>query len=144
MKIVVATDGSSVAKRGLLEALDFGTHLREAPEIHVVAVVDHIMPPAGLGKAPAGAPDLLASEAETALAAAEEIAAGKGVAVTTHLLKGHVGPQILGFADSIQADLIVVGTHGRRGLARAVLGSACEEIVRESRVPVLTVHAAAP
>lgn len=142
MKIVVAVDGSPIAKRGFLEALTLSRELREAPEIHVVAVVDHIVPPAGLGKSPEGAPDLLASEAETALAAAEEIAAHRDVRVETHLLRGHVSAEILAFAASIDADLIVMGTHGRSGLARAVLGSACESILRRSAIPVLTVHTA--
>jgi nucleotide-binding universal stress UspA family protein len=140
MKIVVALDGSPVSKRALLEALELSRRLRDAPEVHIVSVVDHIVPPGGLGKAPEGAPDLLVPEAETALAAAEEIAAAKGVEVETHMLRGHVGAQILGYADQIGADLIVLGTHGRKGLARAVLGSACEHVVRESREPVLTVH----
>lgn len=39
-------------------------------------------------------------------------------------------------------DLVVMGTHGRRGLRRAILGSVAEELVRTSPVPVLTVHAA--
>lgn len=143
MKIVVAVDGSPIAKRGLLEALALSKQLRDSAEVHVVAVVDYIVPPGGLGKAPASAPDLLASEAETALAAAEEIAAAKGVPIQTHLLRGHVSAQILAYAAKIGAGLIVLGTHGRKGLARAVLGSACEQVVRESHVPVLTVRSAA-
>lgn len=143
MKIVVAVDGSPIAKRGLREALQLSGQLRELPEVHVISVVDHIVPPAGLGKAPAGAPDLLASEAETALAAAREIASAKGIAVETHLLRGHVANQILAFASQIGADFIVLGTHGRKGLARAVLGSACEQVLRESPIPVVTVRAAA-
>lgn len=143
MKIVVAFDGSAVAKRGLLEALALVPQFRDPPEVHVVSVVDYILPPGGLSKSPEGAPDLLASEAETALSAAAEIAAAKGIEIHPHLLRGHVGTQLLTFANALGADLIVMGTHGRRGLARAVLGSACEHIVRESRIPVVTVHAPA-
>ena len=43
-------------------------------------------------------------------------------------------------ADEIGADLIVVGTHGRRGIARALLGSVAEGIVRLATRPVVTVH----
>jgi nucleotide-binding universal stress UspA family protein len=40
------------------------------------------------------------------------------------------------------ADLVVLGTHGRHGIARAILGSVAESLVRSSPVPVMTVHAA--
>jgi len=43
----------------------------------------------------------------------------------------------------LHVDLIVVGTHGRTGLPRALMGSTAEKVVRTSEVPVLTVHAAA-
>ncbi len=49
--------------------------------------------------------------------------------------------QILGVAAETDADLIVVGTHGRRGVAHALLGSVAEKVVRLSPVPVLTVRA---
>jgi nucleotide-binding universal stress UspA family protein len=43
-------------------------------------------------------------------------------------------------AEEMGADLIVVGTHGRRGLARALLGSVAENIIRRAHRPVLTLH----
>jgi len=49
---------------------------------------------------------------------------------------------IVAEAGRLNADLVVVGTHGRTGLRRALLGSDAEEIVRETRIPVLLVHAA--
>jgi nucleotide-binding universal stress UspA family protein len=45
-------------------------------------------------------------------------------------------------ADEVNADLIVMGTHGRRGLSRALLGSVAEYVVRTSKVPVVTVRTA--
>jgi nucleotide-binding universal stress UspA family protein len=48
--------------------------------------------------------------------------------------------QILASGTELQADLVVVGTRGRRGIARAVLGSVAEKVVRLSPVPVLTVR----
>jgi len=49
---------------------------------------------------------------------------------------------VLGAAEETKAELLVVGTHGRRGLKRAILGSVAEKLVRLSPVPVLTVHSA--
>jgi len=50
--------------------------------------------------------------------------------------------EVLGAATQLKADLIVIGTHGRRGLERALLGSVAEKVVRMSHVPVLTVRGA--
>jgi len=58
------------------------------------------------------------------------------------LRSGSPWEQILGGATDVKADLIVMGTHGRRGFERALLGSVAEKVVRMSRVPVLTVHGA--
>ena len=49
-------------------------------------------------------------------------------------------PAIIEHADEIGADLLVMGSHGRRGVRRLLLGSVTEEVVREGRGPVLTVH----
>ncbi len=143
MKIVAATDGSLISRRALIAAMGLIPKLCVPAELHVVAVVDYVTAPGGLGKAPVMAPDLLAGEAETALEVARETAAEMGVPIETHILRGHVVQEILGYAMRIGADMIVIGTHGRRGIVRSMLGSACEQVVRESPIPVLTVHAAA-
>jgi nucleotide-binding universal stress UspA family protein len=51
--------------------------------------------------------------------------------------------QILDASKELRADLIVMGTHGRRGINHALLGSVAEKVVRFAEVPVLTVHAGA-
>ncbi|HET7539185.1 MAG TPA: universal stress protein [Polyangiaceae bacterium] len=58
------------------------------------------------------------------------------------LCEGAPWEQVLDAATRLNADLIVMGTHGRSGLERALLGSVAEKVVRMSRVPVLTVHEA--
>ncbi|MFQ5569557.1 MAG: universal stress protein [Rhodothermales bacterium] len=49
-------------------------------------------------------------------------------------------PAIIGYADEHDIDLVIMGTHGRRGLRRVVLGSVAEEVVRMAPCPVLTIH----
>jgi nucleotide-binding universal stress UspA family protein len=56
------------------------------------------------------------------------------------LRAGVAWEEVLGAAAQLNADLIVMGTHGRRGLERTLLGSVAEKVVRMSSVPVLTVH----
>jgi nucleotide-binding universal stress UspA family protein len=60
--------------------------------------------------------------------------------IDTALLEGKPYQEILRFAQEGAFDLIVIGTHGRTGLAHALLGSVAEKIVRLSRCAVLTVH----
>lgn len=61
-----------------------------------------------------------------------------GVAYEHHLLFGHPADAIVDFAKSRDIDLIVMGTHGRTGVARLVMGSVAEAVVRRSECPVLT------
>ena len=53
----------------------------------------------------------------------------------------HAAEAIASYAEQIEADIVAVGTHGRTGLRRALMGSVAEELVRTSPVPVLTVRA---
>jgi nucleotide-binding universal stress UspA family protein len=61
--------------------------------------------------------------------------------VTGILRQGVAWRQILGTIEEVKPDLVVMGTHGRRGVKRALLGSVAEKIVRTSTAPVLTVRA---
>ena len=56
---------------------------------------------------------------------------------------GDPAERVLETARGLDADLIVMGTHGRKGLGHLVLGSVAERVVRESPIPVLTVHSTA-
>lgn len=53
---------------------------------------------------------------------------------------GPVSDQIVSYADDNDIDMIVIGTHGRRGLAHALMGSVAESVVRKANCPVLTVR----
>lgn len=67
-----------------------------------------------------------------------------GVGVCTRAVIGDVADEILKAAEDHAASAIVVGTHGRNGLAHLLLGSIAEKIVRRSRLPVVTVRTPAP
>lgn len=66
------------------------------------------------------------------------VSADCGVPVTTMLVEGNAAREILRVASERACDLIVLGTHGRTGLSRVLLGSVAEVVTRHSRVPVLT------
>jgi nucleotide-binding universal stress UspA family protein len=63
-----------------------------------------------------------------------------GVEMTAVLRDGVAWEEINTVAAEQKADLIVIGTHGRRGLARALLGSVAENVIRTSTLPVLVIH----
>lgn len=66
---------------------------------------------------------------------------GAGLTVRTELRVGDAREQVLAAAREVQADLIVMGTHGHTGLAHVLLGSTTERVVRLAECPVLTVRA---
>lgn len=63
----------------------------------------------------------------------------EGISAETHLREGLAVDEILAVAEEVHADLIVMGTHGRSGVGRLLLGSVAEGIMRKARCPVLTV-----
>ncbi len=65
---------------------------------------------------------------------------GSAISYTTEVVMGRPFEEILAKAAAWSADLIVVGTHGRTGLERVIVGSTAERLVRKSPIPVLTVR----
>jgi nucleotide-binding universal stress UspA family protein len=64
----------------------------------------------------------------------------RGVSVATEIITARgVGEQVLGLANRLSADLIVVGTHAARGMERLLLGSVADKVIRGSTQPVLVV-----
>jgi len=84
-------------------------------------------------------PELLLEVPRAARHALEQLAAAVGVARTL-LREGDPAAAILAAASEVGAKMIVMGTHGRRGLTHALLGSVAEKVVRRSEIPVLTVR----
>lgn len=142
-KILVPTDGSETAALGLIEAIRLAKTL--GSRLRLVHIVDEllIVSPDAAGTNLGHVVDLLRSTGESVLAEAESRVSKAGVDVDTVLVEalgGQAGDQILQQARQWGAELIVCGTHGRRGIRRLVLGSDAEYIVRHASLPVLLVR----
>jgi nucleotide-binding universal stress UspA family protein len=127
------------------QALDYAIDLAKQLGASVLVLHAHEIPVYGFPDAALIAPPdvakRIADAAKAGLDAALERRAGCGVKLTGMLREGPPWEVIEEVAKSAGADLIIMGTHGRRGLARALLGSVAERVIRTSTRPVLTVHA---
>ena len=144
-RILVPVDGSATANRGLAEAIKLarltGAQLRL---LHVVDELPFVMSAEGYGATSADVLALLREDGEKILQQARKEAVDHAIAVDTALFDGFGGRLCDRVAEQVKewhADLVVLGTHGRRGVKRALLGSDAEQVIRTSTVPVLLVHA---
>ena len=144
-RILVPIDGSGTARRGLEEALALAKTLKSAIRlIHVVTPLPALYPPLSAAAAQELF-DQLRSSGESILHDALTAVRAAGVAVDSRLidaLGAEAGERIIEQAAAWPAELIVCGTHGRRGVRRLLVGSDAEYILRHSSVPVLMVRAA--
>jgi nucleotide-binding universal stress UspA family protein len=139
-RVLVPYDGSELSAR----ALERVVTKHPADEVHVLYVVD---PVHGVYESEthglAGAEEWYEeakSKAESALAEAEAFAAEHGLEVTAAHEVGTPARAILEYVDAHDVDHVVMGSHGRTGVSRLVLGSTAEQVMRQSPVPVTVVR----
>lgn len=139
--ILVPTDFGEAASR----AVDYALSLAKPLGAELVLLHTFELPLIGF---PDGAMVATAELTSRIVAASQEaldkeVAARKdaGVPIKPILRQGDAWQMVLATAQETGANLIVMGTHGRRGLPRALIGSVAEKVVRTAPVPVLIVHA---
>jgi nucleotide-binding universal stress UspA family protein len=146
-KILIATDGSELAGKGVAHGLELAKGLGAAVAF---VTVSEPFPALAWGGAMAGyvAADELVNYEESARKYAREVldkckaeAAAKGVEAKTLHIENHTPAEaILEVAGAEGSDLIVMASHGRRGIGRLVLGSQTAEVVSLTQIPVLVVR----
>ncbi len=141
-RILVATDFSDPSNA----ALDYAIALAKALGAKITLAHVYELPvygfPSGAMVATAEFAAQIMTSAQEAASAACEKRKDVGVEITPVVREGSTWEEVHRIADEVSADLIVIGTHGRRGISHALLGSVAEKIVRTATRPVLTVHAA--
>ena len=139
-RILVPVDGSPTSTKALVTALQLA---RESDgRVRLVHSFDELAYLTGFEYSA----DLIRQTrgyAEKILKEGLDVAGSAGVPTDTRLVDipgQRLGEVIAAQAREFEADLIVVGTHGRRGLGRALLGSGAEQVIRQAPVPVLTIR----
>jgi nucleotide-binding universal stress UspA family protein len=147
-RILVPVDGSPPSNAGLAEAMKVarltGAQLRL---LHVVDELPFVLGTEGYGAMSADVLTLLRETGEQILQDGRTRVKDSGIAVDTVLcdsLSGRLCDLVAKQAKEWRADLIVLGTHGRRGMRRALLGSDAEQILRTAPASVLLVRAGEP
>jgi nucleotide-binding universal stress UspA family protein len=138
--ILVPHDFSDTAEHALAFALNLAEKLgSRVTVLHVSDVPGYAFP-----EGPALTVQMIGEverAARVALDGVVERARRPGVPLDAQLRQGSPWREIEAAAREMKTDLIAIGTHGRRGLARALLGSVAEKVVRTAPCAVLTVHA---
>lgn len=138
-KILIATDGSEYTKN----SVDYGIDLAKntGAELHAVYVVDT----AAFASIPMDAAwesmyELLRQEGDEATKYVADKAEALGLEVDGNTIEGHPADEIIKYAEKNSMSIIVMGTLGKSGLDRFLLGSVAEKVVRNSKIPVLVVR----
>jgi nucleotide-binding universal stress UspA family protein len=139
-QILIATDGSKTSK----EAADFGIEMCGCGGVRIYAVyVIDTTPYRSIPLDQIWSKEVLSefeTEGHEATSYIEKVAKAAGIEVESRVLKGNPAEKIVGFAEDNNVDMIIVGSLGKTGYERVVLGSVSEKIVRHSKVPVLVVR----
>ena len=142
-KILLATDGSEEATLAAKTAADLAG--KTGSELHVVYVgpaLEYIgVGPPQIGDIPAPTQEQISAEARKLLdTEAEQVKAAGGNVAQAHLSLGRPEREIVDLAEQLSAGLIVIGSRGRGGIRRALLGSVSDSVIRHAHCPVLVVR----
>jgi len=137
-RILVPTDGSSGSRSVIEHAAGLAeTHGATLHGLYVVNTASYAS--FSMESTWEGIGDMLRKEGSEALEAVESVV-GEHIPVETQVTEGSPSRRIVRYAEREGCDLIVMGTHGRGGIDRLLLGSVAERVVRSAEVPVLTVR----
>ncbi len=143
-RILVPVDGSQTSNKAVTTALQMANDF--SSRVRLVHVVDELAGLGGYDLYGGYAGDLIEIMRENGnkvLNDAKAIAQAAGIEADTVLFDNfgeRLGETVADAAKRWSADLIVIGTHGRRGIGRMLLGSGAEQVIRLAPVPVLVVR----
>ena len=136
-KVLIAVDSDSVAAHAAETGLELAKAL--GAQIALINVVDRTLADAAAPEMPRG--DLLAEAREHTAQVMAQWSPRLAPPAQTFTPEGHPAHEIVEAAKAWSADLVVVGSHGRGGLGRVLLGSVADAVMRHALCPVLVVRA---
>ncbi|GAA0648024.1 universal stress protein [Salarchaeum japonicum] len=144
-RILVPTDGSDVSAVAIEHAVDLAE--KYDADVHALYVVDVDAVSFGLGaeqvdrirQGHLDEMEEVEEKANAATGAVADAATDRGVSVVEAVRVGQPHAVVADYADDEDIDLVVIGSHGRSGVRRALLGSVTERVLRSTRKPVLVV-----
>jgi len=138
--IVIATDGSDSVRRAVDVAVDVA--VRFDAEVHALYVVDRGEVESTPDEVRDDLREALDDHGEAAIDQVTDAAAARDASleITTDVREGRPAPEISGYAREVGADVVAMGTRGRHGENRFLIGSVAERVVRTCPIPVLTVR----
>jgi nucleotide-binding universal stress UspA family protein len=145
-RILAAVDGSDTSEAALRQAIQLAKEQRA--RLRIVHVVDELAASVGMPRTPEAFWKAARKAGGRILENASVRAVKAGIEAQTKLLQirtfgalvRHVAGVIVADAERWSADLIVIGSHGRRGMSKLLLGSVADGVVRMSRIPVLLIR----
>ncbi len=140
-RVLVPVDGSPTSRKGLAEAIRLA--LLTGGRLRLLHVVNELFFATGYELYTGDVMGVLKEGGEKILSEAKEVVMAAGIGVDTvcrETFGGRLCDIVVEEATQWKADLIVIGTHGRRGIGRMLIGSDAEQIVRVAPVPVLLVR----
>ena len=140
-KIMVATDDSELVKKAVDSAIEI-VKLSEAKlyAVHVIALGGYSITPYIDTEWKKAMKEQFITEGKEATTYVENVGRAANIAVESVILEGSPVEEIVDFAEKNDIDLIVMGTHGRTGIQRFLIGSVAENVVRHSKKAVLVVR----
>jgi nucleotide-binding universal stress UspA family protein len=137
-RILVAFDDSAAARKALSWAADL-QNLLGGPPMHAIQI-SNPNPPINAVEVSVILPLTETSLEGMRKALADSVAKSGAQATTEVILASAIGPAIVEAGLGWRADMIVMGTHGRGGIARLLIGSVAEYVLRHAACPVLTLR----
>ncbi|AKB53169.1 universal stress protein [Methanosarcina sp. A14] len=139
-QVIIATDGSETAN----EAADFGIEMIgcSGAKVYAIYVID-TTPYRSVPLDKIWSDKVLEEfekEGREATSYIEKIGKAAGVEVESRVLKGHPAEKIVTFAEDNNIDMIIMGSLGKSGYERVLLGSVSEKVIRHAKIPVLVVR----
>jgi len=140
-KILIATDGSAHSQRAAKAGIDLAKLAGGKVTVLHVMDLDRFLGDMSYNiadKVVEGTRARMKSEGEAAIKPVEDLAKAAGVPIEKKMVEGHPADEVLKASASM--DTIVIGSIGRRGMDKFLLGSVAEKVVRNSKIPVMVVY----